>query len=283
MNSIEANPHFFSAHDGIKLAYFNFTSANPRAIFLFLPCGGGYINSLYLIMGQQLEKMGFGAYLLDPRGHGRSEGERGDTSSKEAVWQDIADFIDIVKKDNVGIPIFISGHSIGAGLILNFLVNSYYKEGSVQGIYFLAPNFGYNSNSFKTFTKDPYIKKINRFYIFLNKISCGLFFKHSKAVFLRYSSDNLNRDPLLIESYSVEMVRALYPDSPVDQIKNIKLPFYVLVGKNDPLLDSNKLELFCKHSPFFKEIYVDPKLQHLNILSGVPEFISKTQNNLISH
>ena len=60
-------------------------------------------------------------YTPDLRGHGESGGKRGDTSSKEQVWVDISTMIDLVQKENPNLPVYLVGHSSGAGLLLNYL------------------------------------------------------------------------------------------------------------------------------------------------------------------
>ncbi|BBP92112.1 hypothetical protein BsIDN1_57300 [Bacillus safensis] len=59
-------------------------------------------------------------FLLDLRGHGHSDGKKGDTPNITDVWQDISQIVDAVKQKQKG-AVYLCGHSSGAGLLLNYL------------------------------------------------------------------------------------------------------------------------------------------------------------------
>ncbi|CAL8900572.1 hypothetical protein BPJM79_30262 [Bacillus pumilus] len=83
-------------------------------------------------------------FLIDLRGHGQSEGKKGDTPSVTDVWHDISQFVDTVKQQHKG-AVYLCGHSSGAGLLLNYL--SWPKKREVDGYFFIAPEFGYQSGT----------------------------------------------------------------------------------------------------------------------------------------
>ena len=70
-------------------------------------------SGLYEWAAQQFTSNGLAVYALDHRGRGRSEGERFFVK-KFADWtKDLATFIDIVKVRELGLPVFLLGHSAG--------------------------------------------------------------------------------------------------------------------------------------------------------------------------
>jgi alpha-beta hydrolase superfamily lysophospholipase len=70
-------------------------------------------SGLYAWAAEQFTSHGLAVYALDHRGHGRSEGERFFVQ-KFADWtQDLATFINIVKRREPGLPVFLLGHSAG--------------------------------------------------------------------------------------------------------------------------------------------------------------------------
>ena len=72
-------------------------------------------------MAEQLcQKYQIATYLFDIRGHGQSGGERGHTPYIHQVWDDISSAIIFLKQNYGDIPLYLGGHSSGAGLILNY-------------------------------------------------------------------------------------------------------------------------------------------------------------------
>lgn len=70
-------------------------------------------SGLYDWAAQQFTANGLAVYALDHRGRGRSGGERFFVK-KFADWtRDLATFIDLVKTRELGLPVFLLGHSAG--------------------------------------------------------------------------------------------------------------------------------------------------------------------------
>lgn len=70
----------------------------------------------YRHVAEALTAGGFGVWIPDHRGHGRSEGPRADIESVEAAVSDLDLFFDLVAEESPGSPLFLVGHSMG-GLI----------------------------------------------------------------------------------------------------------------------------------------------------------------------
>ncbi|GAB6275516.1 MAG: hypothetical protein SAMD01599839_00560 [Rectinema sp.] len=116
---------FINATDGTKLAYYPYIAQNPIASMVFLHGGGAYSGAGYQYLAASLaEKYNVNVYLVDIRGHGNSEGPRGDSPSVRQVYSDLEVIIKQVEKENFPLPIFLGGHSSGAGLVLNYILIS---------------------------------------------------------------------------------------------------------------------------------------------------------------
>ncbi len=274
--------HLLFSQDQIRIQYYQVNAAHAKAIMLILPCGGGYITDQYLNLAKHLAEIDISCYLMDPRGHGLSEGRRGDTPSKEAIWQDMADWIELVRKEQPGLPIMLSGHSITAGLVLNFLSSPYYQPHSLQSLLFIAPNFGIYSNTFKPNSQDPFVAKVKHWVHKLYELSGRRWFKHLYFVYLRFSAELKKHYPLLLNAYTLEMIKAIHPENPQELLKKITVPFQIIVGENDPLVDAHKLEGFATIAPSFQKIHTVPRLQHFNVLAAVPAILAQELEHLIS-
>lgn len=267
-------PKIFKTFDDVRLAFFPIKAVNAKAVVVFLHCGGGHINQEYIDMGQEIAEMGISVYLLDLRGHGQSEGNRGDTPDAEAIYKDLERFLEFVHLEHPVESLFVAGHSISCTLWINFLNSSYAQRIAIKGIYFIAPNFGEATE--REFEEDPFIEKADKLPWLIYKFSKGLFFKHRYIVFLRYLPEMLQRDPLLVTAYTSEMIKALLLQNPSRDIEKMNIPFYIIVGKEDQLVHHRKLDRFCKKIPYYKGMSAVPMLKHLQIIIKVPEIIGKT-------
>jgi alpha-beta hydrolase superfamily lysophospholipase len=87
----------------------------PRA-HVVLSHGYAEHGGRYGHVAAALRSAGLGVWAPDHRGHGRSEGTRGDIESVGAAVSDMDLFVDLVAEQAPGSPLFLVGHSMG-GLI----------------------------------------------------------------------------------------------------------------------------------------------------------------------
>jgi Lysophospholipase len=68
----------------------------------------------------KLNSFGYSVYRFDNRGHGRSGGERGYVEDYQLYVDDADQIVSIAKKENVGIPIIMLGHSMGGFIAAHY-------------------------------------------------------------------------------------------------------------------------------------------------------------------
>ncbi len=66
---------------------------------------------------------GFAVYGLDHRGHGRSRGRRGHINSWKEYREDVRLFLQLIEHEEPGRPVFLMGHSMGALVVLEYLIH----------------------------------------------------------------------------------------------------------------------------------------------------------------
>ena len=230
----QAAPQSLTASDGVRLSYRQYVPASPRAVVLFYHGGGahGAAGYQYLANGLQ-QQFSTATCLPDIRGHGASEGLRGDAPSPRQVWADIATFIKHVRAEFPGLPLFLGGHSSGAGLTLNYASQQGHEP--VDGYIFLSPEFGFRSNTARPSHGSSFASVNVRPFI-VNAMSKGLLFGHSRAVQLHYPSEVLALDSNLVSSYSVNMANALTPLAPHKQFAALDRAFGLWIGSEDELI-----------------------------------------------
>lgn len=252
---------FLQANDNEKLAYRVYVPETIDAVLIFYHGGGAYSKAGYQHIGDGLSSR-FNILVVTPdiRGHGDSDGERGDTPNVEQVFDDISLMIKHIKEKYPQRPLFLGGHSSGVGLVLNY--SSYKKKIETDGNLFLSPLLGYRA---KTEIKDnPNPFATAKTDLFIQNAMSGTE-GNTPAVFFNYSEEILQRTKN-ISSITVNMSNALTPSAPIKQIKGLSLPTAVWIGEKDELFDVSKVvNLFTKHNP---EIYtkIIEEEKHLSIL-----------------
>lgn len=148
------SPKFLAAQDQVKLAYYSFRAPQhkERAAAILYHGGGMYSTPAYQWVAQQLAQQGISTYCFDVRGHGDSQGPRGDAPSFDAVLDDVSTAIDLVKKEHGDIPLYLIGHSSGAGLLINY--HNKKTDERVAGYIMLAPYLGPQAGTTR-YTDEP--------------------------------------------------------------------------------------------------------------------------------
>ncbi|BCA94750.1 alpha/beta hydrolase [Legionella antarctica] len=270
MKTSNLKPNSYKASDGISMSYFKIESEVSNKILLFIHCGGGHVNESYLRMASEINKHRITCYLMDLRGHGLSEGKRGDSPNELQLFDDIKKMLEVMVQENPNAPVLIGGHSISAGLLLNFY-NHYDHSLRIHSFYFVAPNFGRYSNTYRIYKKDLFVKSVNWFKLLAYRWSDGKYYKNDYVVKLRVSKQMLEVDPLIVNRYTNAMVHALTPERPVEYITNLDIPFNVIIGGKDVLFSIKSLKRFCSKSQLLNQFVIVPELNHFSIIKSVPD------------
>jgi acylglycerol lipase len=278
-------PSFIKAADGINLAYYAMKAASPEASLVFLHGGGAYSGGGYQYMAKGLcAKYNVSIYLMDIRGHGNSEGPRGDSPSVDRVWKDLQQFCDFVRTESPQVPLYLGGHSSGGGLLLNYL--TWRKDPDIAGYIFVSPELGYKSGTEKRGITTPFARANIGVFV-LNGMSFGKIFGHTPAVFFNYPEEVLKAQPLFIKSITCNMSLALTPNNPQEQFKQIDRPFALFVGENDEIFDVEKvlryIELTKKETRDKSIVRSVKGANHLSILLKADELIGKAIRTMGRH
>jgi len=121
------NDFDFNSKDNLKLHGQQWKVEAPIALICMLHGLGEHIGR-YKHVAEAFNKKQISFYGFDLRGHGSSEGKKGHTSSIQHMFDDIEQFLVIMRKEHPDTPIIIYGHSMGGNLALSYLLNRNSKE-----------------------------------------------------------------------------------------------------------------------------------------------------------
>ena len=108
---------------------------NARAVILFVHGLGEHINR-YNDWAGLFNKEGIVFTGVDLPGHGRSDGRRGHIKSFSLLHEMIDILVESSRKTFPNVPIFIYGHSMGGGIVLDYLLR---KNPKIKGAIVTGP------------------------------------------------------------------------------------------------------------------------------------------------
>jgi acylglycerol lipase len=253
-----------TASDGIKLAYRSYVPKQPKAGLIFYHGGGAHSAAGYEHLGAALSsRYNIATFTPDIRGHGGSVGARGDAPNTQQVLKDISSLVLHIKKRYPHLPLYLGGHSSGAGLILNY--SSFAGKEGVAGYVFLSPQLGFRSKTERADNPHPFAR-VNVLPFIINGITGGALLGHNKAVTFNYPAELLESDAGFVGYNTVNMANALTPSSPRKQLNQLDKPLGVWIGDLDEVLDADKVVSFVKSA--YPGAYVEKVSgeKHLSIL-----------------
>jgi acylglycerol lipase len=262
------------AGDGVTLAYRRYPVASPRAALLFFHGGGAHSGAGYQWLGRGLQSQsGVAVYMPDLRGHGASGGPRGDAPSPAQMWDDVDRFLELIRSELPRVPLFLGGHSSGAGLALNYAGRS--GSEPVSGYVFLSPQLGPQSRTWRPEPSAPFVRVEGASFAAYAE-SGGAKHGHDYAVRFNYPGDLLAADPGLVSAITVTTSVALTPAAPGPQFASLDRPFGLWIGSEDELFLPDKVLAFGDLAASVRadsDMGVMPGANHLSVLLRAHETI----------
>ncbi len=121
----------FQGQSGLDLYSQSWHPSGESKAALVMLHGVAEHSGRYQNLVDGLVDQGHTLYTYDQRGHGKSEGQRGFIESWTEYRVDFNTFLDLVRHKNPAKPIFAYGHSMGALIILDYLLHG---ADSLEGV-----------------------------------------------------------------------------------------------------------------------------------------------------
>jgi acylglycerol lipase len=268
---------YVAASDGEKLALRAYLPSAPKAVVIFYHGAGAHSGLIYPHVGAGLrDEFNIAVFTPDLRGHGSSSGPRGDAPDKEQVWQDINSVIEYARQHYPSLPLYMAGHSSGSGLILNY--SSWDQHASVDGYFFIAPYFGFRSETDHDEPKPFSFSTVSISSFVTNAMSGGLLMGHSKAVQYHFPQQVLDDNPKIVSFNTVNMSNALTPEAPDEQLAQLQR-YDLWIGDKDEAFDANKVIAFAEANPPQYAAHTLQKVtneNHFSILLNAHQYIGNS-------
>lgn len=205
----------------------------------------------------------------DLRGHGESEGKRGDIDYIGQLENDIEDLI-MYSKQNLGAKKFVlAGHSSGGGFVLRFIGNP--KNTRVDKAIMLAPYLGYEAPTVKPNSGGWVTVAIKRIVGLSMLNNIGIRVLNGLPV-LFFNLPEAYNDKLQVPSYSFRMMVNFTPRNYREEIKKIDIPCLVLVGQEDESFYPEQFQLAFEPAKMFVKTEILDSTKHLSLVSNHETF-----------
>ncbi|MHA2287771.1 MAG: alpha/beta hydrolase [Promethearchaeota archaeon] len=201
----------------------------------------------YEMFGKAIANTGFVAFGLDLRGHGLSDGKRGDYPNKERLVNDLVETVAFLKKEFD--VLLILGHSLG---VLNALIAKTNSREKIDGLILLSAGTIVKPGVYKERTLAEKLK-----------ILVSSIFRPSKPVIKYYREGILGLDdPLFNFNYTLRFMKFVnFQD--LDLSKDIGCPVILGVGEHDELFSIESAQALLDAIPSKdKKFYVMPDAKH---------------------
>lgn len=202
---------------------------NLKAVIVMVHGIGEHIHR-YDHWAAMFNTEGIGFAGVDLPGHGLSDGKRGDIKSYNLLGEMIDILIESCKKTFTGCPIYVYGHSLGGGIVLDYLLR---RNPKIKGAIITSP---YLRLAFEP----PRIKIVLA--SVMKHLLPGLIqptglnadqLSHDKTVVEKYKNDPLVHDKISVRLFSESAEAANYS---LIHASELMVPTLMLHGSNDLIL-----------------------------------------------
>lgn len=239
---MKTNQYNWTTSDGLKLfAKSWIPDQNIKGVITWVHGMGEYIER-YEHVAKFLTDAGYAIVGYDHRGHGKSDGGRGHIPNYEQFLDDVTLALNKSKELVPNVPQFIFGHSMGGGLVANYLIH---RQPKVNAAILSAPYF-------RLTNPQPPLK------LALGRMTQNLIPKLTLPTGL--NANHISRDPKEVEKYiqdpmihdkvSAKMGIAIVDagESAIANANKVKVETLIVHGSGDQLTDSNGSVAFAKNA-----------------------------------
>jgi acylglycerol lipase len=228
-------------------------SETPRQPAVLILHGITAYSGPYTMIAEPLSERGFPVYGLDLRGHGLSDGNRGDCPSKARFVKDLCEAIEFVNEQHENV--ILLGHSLGV-LSSVFVMNHCLKN--ISGFILMSGGIALRDGAVQEMSITQKLK-----ILFSSIIS------PSKPV-VKYEREGMVglNDPLFTFRYTLRFMKIVRFDD-IEFPEKLDFPVFVGIGDSDELFSVDSCRKLYEMIPSdSKEFYVAEGSKHAEFPEG---------------
>ncbi len=235
--------------DGTKLAYRSWP--RPGADITFAVVHGlGEHAGRYARFAEGMAKHGMSTFALDLRGHGESEGQRGHIDSWSQWTDDVSAFVKHVE-GLAGAEVVPLGHSFGGAALLSTVLAGKLPNSKRFAVSSPALKLRLQAPAWKT-ALAPFASKIVPRLAMDNEVDPATVSRIPEVV-AAYRNDPLVHSRISSRMYT-EWQNAT--EDILGRADQIKIPFLILAGTADPLIDPDGSRRLHERAPSLSELHL---------------------------
>ena len=251
----EESHHLLTVSDGVTLFLWKWEpkTETTRQTAMLIVHGITAYSGPYTMIAEPLSERGFPVYGLDLRGHGLSDGNRGDCPSKERFVKDLCETIAYLNERHENVVLI--GHSLGI-LSSIFFMNHCLKN--ISGSVLLSGGVATRAGATREMSL---VQKL--------KILFSSIFSPSKPV-IKYEREGMVGldDPLFTFRYTLRFIRMVRFDD-IEFPERLEFPVFVGIGDSDELFSIDSCRQLYEMIPSdSKEFYIAEGAKHAEFPDG---------------
>ncbi len=233
--------HLLKASDEATLFIREWKPSSPSKVSILIFHGiTGYSGAYSEMVAIPLAKAGFSIFGLDLRGHGLSDGNRGDLPSKDRLVKDLCEAISFVKEKAE--KVIVLGHSLG---VVSAIIATNYCPEKIDGLILLSAGRTVREGAYKKMSPGTMLK-----------ILFSSMIKPSKPV-ITYSRDGISGldDPLRTFKYTFRFMKILNAKA-LKFPEKLDLPVIIGVGDQDELFEIDSPKALLEEIPSTDKTFI---------------------------
>ncbi|MCX7796094.1 MAG: lysophospholipase [bacterium] len=247
----------FTSFDGTKIFYRYSGELESKRVFVIvhglLEHSGRYIDMI-----EEISSWGLPVFVPDLRGHGNSEGPRGDIESFSNYLLDLKTFYDILLTSGYR-EFYLLGHSMG-GLIVTRFIQEYQEFiKQTKTVILSSPFFGWKDVSPSRLSLIKFLSFIMPT-LYLTNVVNPDYLSHSREV-----ADRYRNDPLINNRITLRFVVEIDKNMKIlrEKLNELFPPVLLLASGEDYLVDTESArDIFNKINSPLKRCYIFPDSYH---------------------
>ena len=238
--------------------------------------GLGEHSSRYSHVAEYFTHQGFAVLSCDRSGHGKSGCKRGHVKRYEDVFDDIVKLHSEASRKHSKLPIFLYGHSMGGGIVIDYVLNK--KHTGLSGVIATAPLL-------EPAFKPPAVL------LFIGKLM--------RSVYPGFTQNNqldvnmISRDEMVVEAYTKDPLvhNKITSETAIGMLNSgmnslsykgkVNLPMYLTHGDKDGLTSHHATQKFASNisgdvtlkiwNGFYHELHNEP--EKMEVLDHIHDWI----------